>query len=226
MSTPKPDKLRADVTIVVPHPSRSIAYKDVGNSIRGLMSYTKQAGYVIALSDDYGACVAINRNRGVHAAKSLDSKWILFYDDDMVAPASGLLRLMEHDVDVVSGVCVRRKEPFEVCSYIMKGGDRKSVVTLPDGMPKDTLMEVDSFGAAFVLVKMSVFDKIEKPYFAFPPNGDTGGVLGEDLYFSQKLKEAGIKLHLDTGLVIGHIGDYTYTIDDYYAYQEMKKSDG
>ena len=72
-------------------------------------------------------------------------------------------------------------------------------------------MSVDKVGFGAVLIKMSVFDKIQQPYFVME------GELGEDYYFCAKAKKAGFDIWVDTGSVVAHAGTYFYTIKDFYA---------
>jgi hypothetical protein len=69
----------------------------------------------------------------------------------------------------------------------------------------------DGIGCGVMLIKASVFKKIEFPYFYFEqlPNEK---LLGEDIYFCVKAKDAGIETYVDHDLSkeIGHVGNYTY----------------
>jgi hypothetical protein len=63
-----------------------------------------------------------------------------------------------------------------------------------------------------MMIKASVFAKLEEPYFYFEqlPNNK---ILGEDIYFCIKAKDAGIDTWVDHDLSmeIKHIGQYTYS---------------
>lgn len=47
------------------------------------------------------------------------------------------------------------------------------------------------------------------------------GEYGEDISFCMKAKLAGLKIHVDTSVTPGHIGDYVYSVDDFFAYQDQ-----
>ena len=69
------------------------------------------------------------------------------------------------------------------------------------------LVTCDWSGLGFMLIRKGVFESIDYPYFAHPEfmlekNLD---VLGEDLYFGKKLKEAGIPIYVDPRVYLGHI---------------------
>ena len=203
-----------DVAIVIAHPGRSIGYESALRSLTSLIHTTRAAGHIVATCDHYGALVAKNRNRGAVAALDAKAKWLLFLDDDMVLPPDTILRLMAHDVDAVAGMAVSRQPPFITCFFTMEGTKHKSILEWPE----NTLMQIDAVGAACLLVRATVFEKLTKPFFAEPPLGDD--VMGEDMYFCLQLRDKGVKIHLDTSLSVGHVGDYIYTIDDFFAYRE------
>lgn len=48
-------------------------------------------------------------------------------------------------------------------------------------------------------------------------------VIGEDVYFSDKARCAGFEVCLDASLVIGHIGEHVYSIDDYVEYKKQRE---
>ncbi len=60
------------------------------------------------------------------------------------------------------------------------------------------------------LVKMSVFDKIEKPYFSFEYTKEGIMKMSQDIYFCKKVNKAGLEVWCDPTLEVGHIGSYQY----------------
>jgi len=68
------------------------------------------------------------------------------------------------------------------------------------------LVEVDACGMGCMLIKKSVFEKLEEPYFQYTPRSKTSLQKGEDYYFCEKAKDAGFKIFCDTSVICGHIG--------------------
>ena len=202
---------RVDIVIVVPHPVRATVFEAAQRSLSALIQHTRQAGYVVAISEHYGAGVSCNRNSGVAIALQHKAKWIFFVDDDMVLPPDTILRLLARNVNVVSGLYVKRQQPFVPIAYNIEDGDFIPIADPPD----DTLVQVDAVGGGCLLVDTTVFSQLPKPYFAVPPHGTY--VMSEDIYFCQQLTSRGIKVHLDTGATCGHVGDYIYTVENCLA---------
>lgn len=77
---------------------------------------------------------------------------------------------------------------------------------IPDG---SGLVQVDGTGAAFTLIHRGVFERIGAPwwYSGLQLNNDGGksfGYIYEDVGFCWKCKQAGIPIHVDTNVRIGH----------------------
>jgi hypothetical protein len=68
-------------------------------------------------------------------------------------------------------------------------------------------VEVDATGTGCLLIETRVFLDLQKPYFQFTPNPDKeiGGVIGEDIWFCHKAREAGYKIFVDTSVPVGHL---------------------
>ena len=174
----------------------------------------------LAIFKAFSAMLPHNRNLCAAEAIKLNASHLLFIDSDMVFDDDALLTLLKHDRDIVSGLCVARKPPFRPVAKVLRE-DGVYVVreNLGDGR---FYSDLDGLGAAFLLVKTDVFRKTPPPWFAMPPFKT--GVMGEDIYFSKVAKEHGYDLCIDSSLVIGHIGEHTYTIYDHENYMETQGS--
>ena len=145
------------------------------------------------------------RNNIASSAGSYD--YLFAVDSDMSFPPDTLTRLLSHDVDLVSGIYMKKRlDPVEFEIY------RKDTQgTLKSFSPLgNQLFEIDACGFGCVLIKTSVFSRIDNPYF-FNTSYDTNVLsLSEDLFFCKKLRYAGIKMWADPMVVCGHIGPYTF----------------
>jgi hypothetical protein len=74
-------------------------------------------------------------------------------------------------------------------------------------------VEVEGIGMGCMLMKTSVFSKLEKPYFEFVYKDNSWH--GEDFELQRKLREIGYKIYVDTVLSmdIKHIGLYGYGVN-------------
>ena len=130
---------------------------------------------------------------------------LLFVDSDMVCPIDMLVRLIEADKDIVSGLAFKRFPPYEPC--IFKKCDREGTEFWLD-YPKG-LIEIQGVGMACTLIKRKVFEAVPQPWFFPEPN------IGEDLAFCIRAREAGYKIYCDTNLICGHVGNFVVTEEFY-----------
>jgi hypothetical protein len=149
---------------------------------------------------------AHSRNLIIDEAKKNDCTHVLFIDDDMAFKSNALLQLLEHDVPIVSALYLSRAYPHQPLVFDI--ADEQTGACLPkylDG-PMQRLEKIVAAGFGFLLVKMSVFDKLIKPYVR----------LGEldceqwcdDIGFFNRVRKARIQSYVDTQCRVGHIGSF------------------
>lgn len=185
-------------------------------SVDNMRTHTRREKWIIP---DYHWLRTSNlpegRNDGVRSAMSIGADKLLFIDSDMSVPAYALLHLLRHDVPVVSGVYVSKQPPhLYMAGTYNEDGSR--LMTFPEIKPGQ-LIECDWVGAGFMLIDMKVFEKIEPPYFSwkeFPGKKNAG----EDEYFCDKVRAAGMKVYVDTDCIVGHIGSWVYDAEDHKAF--------
>ena len=156
------------------------------------------------IADVRGSLIARNRNQCIDEATKAGFDYVLFLDSDMMFPPQTLRRLLSHEKDIVGATYVQRDPPHALMGVFNPGmaltGDRlHEVVALPGGC---------------LLIKLSVFDTMTKPYFRTPAYEAHGTIpehiQGEDFYFCEQASKAGHSIWLDVGLSVqlGHIGTH------------------
>lgn len=157
-----------------------------------------------------------NRNRGITKllATEVGLEWVAFLDDDQKFHSDLLLRMLgamyEHNLDVLSALYLRKLPPFDPVWFAKigdNGGEQRLYTEdLTRARKLGNIIPVDGVGAGFLVVRKSVFNKIEAPWFNPGPGRSYGGDVG----FSMKLKAAGIPIY---GLMegIGHTIPCTIT---------------
>lgn len=149
------------------------------------------------------------------AALINECDYIFFVDDDMVLPRDALFRLLSHNVDICAALAFQRIPPFHPVLYAhenIKGPDGKDTVRwrTVTSYPENELMEIPEVGFGCVLIKVDVFKKVPRPWFA------SWATIGEDIFFCYKAGQSGIKTHVDTSLKIGHIGSGTIYTEEHF----------
>lgn len=183
--------------------------------------------YDIQVLNAHSSRIVMNRNRLVADAQKMKADYLLWIDADTLFPTDALKRLLAHDKDVACAAASRRV-----------GNDRSPAaypLDIKSIQPFQKLVPMEFIGLPFMLTKMNVFDKMEKPYFAEPPrrmmNVHRGkdsllnkvseeelanDVMPEDEYFCWKLRQAGFDIWCDMQLSmeIGHVGSKVYYIEN------------
>ena len=137
-------------------------------------------------------------------------------DTDQVYPQDVLMRMLEHDKDIIAAKVHRRKPPYDPILY---RGTLDNYTNVADKEWMDGgLIEVDATGFGSVLIKMSVFESIPKPWFVFDLYNYKEPV-GEDIGFYVKAKKEGFRIWVDCSIKIGHLSTLVITEESYFAYK-------
>lgn len=163
-----------------------------------------------------GSLVYNSRTFLVNYALANGFTHIMWIDSDMVFPSDTLYRLFKHGLDIVTCICYGRTDNHSPCAYMnVTRGDKThsgclTPIEISDTMPE--LIEVDGCGAAMMLVKTDVYKKVGKRFHEwYEPKWN----LGEDLSFTERVKECGYKIWCDTTIEIGHIGTQVFGKNNY-----------
>ena len=151
-----------------------------------------------------GCNVHQSRINIVKRAQEGNCTHLLFIDSDMVFDDDAAEKLIARDKDIIGVNTHTRNLPSKTTVKIHneKG---KQVYEM-----SDDLFECQAVGTGFMLIKMSVFDILPKPWFFYnyDDNGDMS--VGSDMWFCNIAKEVGLKVYCDPTVKVGHIGDYIY----------------
>lgn len=152
------------------------------------------------------------RNAIVKAALQQNCDYLLMLDDDHIIDISqstvptstyDFLRDMVFSMEQCGNIGVLG------ALYYQRGGDVLPVIMHehPDGTPyfyhpmevTGGMQQVAVTGGGCTLIRMSVFDKIDEPWFA--PEHE----FGTDIQLCKQVRKAGWEVWCDTGIVIGHL---------------------
>lgn len=141
------------------------------------------------------------RRELVATAAEWKADWILWLDSDHTFPSDALLRLLSHHKPVVGCNYPRRI----VGTPVARSVDGSPFITANGAAGLD---EAGSTGLGLCLVSMEALRATHPPLFAYTVRED-GGSEGEDVWFFQRLREAGYPLLIDQALSldVGHISE-------------------
>lgn len=164
-------------------------------------------------------CLGCETRRGVDQKPydgKLDYDYLFWIDSDVLFTADDILRLIHHNVDIVSGCYIMHDnahypivEKMDHDFFMNKGHyqfvDRPRLEELRAGA---ALVPIDYVGFGFMCIKRGVFESLKYPYFA--PRAitfDRDGVVeyaSEDVSFCMNAADRGFKILLDPTVVVAH----------------------
>ena len=123
---------------------------------------------------------------------------------------------------VVAGLAFRRCEPYDPNVYLV---DRERHELLQPAEWGKGLMPVDIAGTAAMLISRTVFERLPKPWFAMDYSGAADGKWpGEDIWFCERCREAGIRIWVDTTTICPHLREGWVDQRTYESYAAMAVS--
>lgn len=178
-----------------------------------------------------GVNLSTPRNTVVRTFLESDASHLWLLDADMSWEADALPKLLEADADVVSGLTFGQRFHREGGLSFFTTMFRET----PDGLervesyPEDTVIDVDLCGAACLLVKREVLEKLQVayeepwPWFAElqveTPDGDRG-THSEDITFTHRVREQGYEVKVHTGVKLGHQKTHEVTEATYLTWRD------
>lgn len=144
--------------------------------------------------------IFFNRQALLERAKMLRPTHYMWIDSDQVFSWNNFIKLVEHNVPIVSGLYHRSfgfdgSGPKDKFAGALLGG---AAIRDKDIKNRKGLMEVHANGMGFMLVQRQVFDLVVNPFYSNNP--DTW----EDFSFAEKARAKGFKSYVDPEIIVGH----------------------
>lgn len=158
------------------------------------------------------------RNALVRQFLQTDCTDLVFIDADVGWRPEDLVRLVQHDRDIVAGIYPKKQDEID---YPVYWKDPRHIQADPDGC-----IEVARVPTGFLRIKRHVVEKLVETVPHFRGNGDKEGeplypIIFErtlhsgkrwsgDYEFSNKATTAGFKIHIDPDMTLTHTGLKTW----------------
>lgn len=188
-------------------PSNDMVHADAVACWLILQHYCLIKGLRHGIVNSKCSLIEVGRNNLVSAARQIEATHLLFLDSDMMVPPDTLARLLAHDKPIVGATYTKRRGPFDLTHRELNGG--------PGQIGKPGLREVSRMPTGCLLIDMSVFEKLSKPYFPVKWS-EAGDCISEDNVFCDRAREAGFSVWLDMDLSreVQHLGQHGYRLED------------
>lgn len=160
-----------------------------------------------------GANLVHNLNLTLEQASNHPWERVWYIDDDHQFDSNVLLRLLQHDVDVVASTTLIKQPPF--LPVFMKARRKNAKgrwvytrFTWQELKGREGLLPVVAVGRSGMLIKRSVFERLNGSVWGETWRQgqiDPFGQIGEDFDFCNRLQDLSIPIHVDLDTTIGHI---------------------
>ena len=161
---------------------------------------------------------ATARNRIAQKAIDGGYDYVLMVDNDVTPRPDALKSLISRNVQVVSGYYLHRNDDNEpsdrTCVCRLRDEDGKlyfnypleSEYTVEELNGFNSIVRIHGGGMGCILINVDVFREIPYPWFDWVNYADGNrGMLSEDLFFCERLKNAGIPMYVDPKAHCGHL---------------------
>lgn len=170
-------------------------------------------GHQFTVINMRGCYIDASRNSIVKHCKELGMDYLLFIDSDMTFPPDAFLRLLKEEKDIIGCNYAKRRPPH---GSMAVGLDGKFIDPRTKG-----ITQVMYVGTGFLLIKMSVFDKMPFPWFEtkwgkMATDSEEIIQYGEDTRFCARAwahHQIPVFCHNDLSMEIGHIGQFPYKLE-------------
>ena len=202
--------------ILIGTPFKDAAPDNYVKALVDMVIYTKNQGHEIEYVVEHGG---LYDARDRICSKAIRGKfdYMLQIDSDMTYPPDALCKLLDRNVDVITGVYVGREPGHRPVLFteLHKDDENAGPYSKKHGLNdlmKDEMFKVVGAGAGFLLVREHILRlmKIHMHEWFRPYEG-----LGEDVSFCQRCTEMGVDIWADQSFEMGHIKYTEYFIDDW-----------
>lgn len=137
-----------------------------------------------------------------------EAAWFCLLADDHRFEPAMVLRLLSHNVPLVAPLVCLRQPPFNPSIFAQQGSSWRGY-TWQSLTGESGLISVDGAGVPGMVVRREVLDAVGDPWYENDPAARESP--REDLYFCQKVRQAGYDVWVDLDLSIGHITSMSLT---------------
>jgi GT2 family glycosyltransferase/predicted O-methyltransferase YrrM len=166
----------------------------------------------IILETGRGGEIDTKRERQVESGMAQGCTHFFIGDGDMVYPPNiliDLFKILNDGADIAGGLCYRGYPPYDPIAW--HPTEDRMLFPFIDYKFGDVI-EASATGAACLLVKREVFEKLPQPWFQRRYKKETEDEKdyreGEDHYFTKKATQAGFSLRIHTKHDVDHLREF------------------
>jgi len=191
-------------------PARDNVHAGFAKCLANLTANLAKANINYELLINLGSVIPQQRNTLVDNAKAVRCTHIMWIDSDMHFPSNTVVSLLNHNKSIVAATYSTRIKPQRSVAFTDPFNLNKRLEA------KTGLHQVWAVGMGCMLVDISVYDMLGKPWYNYIYNNDTKDLSGEDIFFCKNANDAGYEIYIDADLSndVAHYGTKAYLIGE------------
>lgn len=141
--------------------------------------------------------------------------YVMWLDSDITFPRNIITKLQSYEMDMVTGLYVKRHDPVEPVLYAELEEPECDEMGKPIGhikpytnYPKNSFFPVKGCGFGCVLTSVKLLKKV---WDKFGPAFNPYPWAGEDISFCYRVNQLNHVIYCDSSISCGHIGTFVYT---------------
>jgi len=215
-NTPSPKQLpprtadKGIPSVMIACPSMEMVNAEFAQHLAMAAANLVANGVKINCAFNIGSVITIARRNLAEIFMKSDFDYIWWVDSDMKFPIDAPVRMLKHNVPIVGVNYRRRRFPKPNFTGMMGTPGAYTEFQTTDQSPPMELIDVLPHGC--VLVHRSVYEKIPGPFYLQEFVPELNLELGEDIFFCNRVKEAGFEIWCDQQLSreVAHIGIFHF----------------
>jgi hypothetical protein len=195
--------------VVICIPTNGMMHSLSAFCLTNAIRFTEKQGIPVVLEMDAGTVLSNQRQVLLDSAiNTHQADHVMWFDSDMTFPEDVIVRLLEHNKNVVCATYSKRVEPFHATAFYNINPVE------PVDVSGHGLAEIKYTGMGCVLMKANVINEIPSPHFPLKWHAPSSSWHGEDMGFCEVLSQNNVKIFCDLDLSreIGHLGTQEFYV--------------
>lgn len=201
--------MSTSVNIMIP--AFEQVYAEFAECLVKAVQHTEKCGIRTTVSFLAGSYISQARRELAHQFLEGKDEWAFWLDGDMKFSADSITRMISRDKKIIG--CNYRRRRYPKTTFTAANGNLMNLIEVQTTDASPEIESVNYLPGGMMLVHRSVYETISQPYYAVQYNARFNLEVGEDCFFCEKVRAAGIELWIDHAVSrdVSHIGAFSYS---------------
>jgi len=201
--------MSTSVNIMIP--AFEQVYAEFAECLVKVIQHNESRGIRTNVSFLAGSYISQARRELAHQFMDGKNEWAFWIDGDMKFPADAIERMISRDKNIIG--CNYRRRRYPKTTFSAANGNLMNLIEVQTTDASPDVERADYLPGGMMLVHRSAYEALSWPYYAVQYNPRFNLEVGEDYFFCEKARGAGLELWIDHGVSrdVSHIGAFSYS---------------